>query len=341
MIKPVVHTNFALGSGKMPWSDWLWARSKPGNELPDPSGQTSSDSASPFALGAAQNTGTSNGSEQTKGGANDLHNEGPLGLSSKHARGSWESNLNSTDWSHYTSPQTIVASVLTTAATLALIRLYKTYLRRIPNVDYLKPGFFRHRSLYGYVTRVGDGDNFHLYHTPGGKLAGWGLLPWRRVQDIKKFKGKTLPVRIAGVDAPERAHWGNPEQPYGNEALEWLRSTLLHRYVRVYPYSRDQYGRMVASVHLRRWLVFRSDVGYDMLKKGWATVYEAKTGSEFGGKEEQYRAAEARAKQKKVGMWQEPGMLGKLLGKKETTESPREYKTRTAERDKIGREKEK
>ncbi|KAI7589612.1 hypothetical protein KC343_g18605, partial [Hortaea werneckii] len=133
----------------MPWSDWLWARSKPGNASPEPSGQTSSDSASPFALGAAQNTGTSNGSEQTKGGANDLHNEGPIGLSTKHARGSWESNLNSTDWSHYTSPQTIVASVLTTAATLALVRLYKTYLRRIPNVDYLKPGFFRHRSLYG------------------------------------------------------------------------------------------------------------------------------------------------------------------------------------------------
>ncbi|KAI7138544.1 hypothetical protein KC352_g30181, partial [Hortaea werneckii] len=172
LFQPVVHTNFALGSRKMPWSDWLWARSKPGNESPQPSGQTLSDPASPFALGAAHNTGTSNGSEQTKGGANDLHNEGPLGLSSKHARGSWESNLNSTDWSHYTSPQTIVASVLTTAATLALIRLYKTYLRRIPNVDYLKPGFFRHRSLYGYVTRVGDGDNFHLYHTPGGKLAG-------------------------------------------------------------------------------------------------------------------------------------------------------------------------
>ncbi|KAI7527116.1 SNase-domain-containing protein [Hortaea werneckii] len=343
--QPVVDTNFALVSHKMPWSDWLWARSKPSNGVPDPSDQPSSDPASPLALGAAKTTSTSNGLEQTKGrgkaSADGLHNESSLGLSSKSARGSWESNLNSTDWSHYTSPQTIVASILTTAATLALIRLYKTYLRRIPNVDYLKPGFFRHRSLYGYVTRVGDGDNFHLYHTPGGKLAGWGLLPWRRVQDIKKFKGKTLPVRIAGVDAPERAHWGNPEQPYGNEALEWLRSTLLHRYVRVYPYSRDQYGRMVASVHLRRWLVFRSDVGYEMLKKGWATVYEAKTGSEFGGKEEQYRAAEARAKQKKVGMWQEPGMLGKLLGKKETTESPREYKTRTTAHDKTARQKEK
>ncbi|KAI7471032.1 SNase-domain-containing protein [Hortaea werneckii] len=332
---------FALVSRKMPWSDWLWARSKPSNEVSDPSGQTSSDPASSFAVGATQSTSTSNGSEQTNGGGDGLYDETPSGLSSRLSRGSWESNLNSTDWSHYTSPQTIVASVLTTAATLALIRLYKTYLRRIPNVDYLKPGFFRHRSLYGYVTRVGDGDNFHLYHTPGGKLAGWGLLPWRRVQDIKKFKGKTLPVRIAGVDAPERAHWGNPEQPYGNEALEWLRSTLLHRYVRVYPYSRDQYGHMVASVHLRRWLVFRSDVGYDMLKKGWATVYEAKSGSEFGGKEEQYRAAEARAKQKKVGMWQEPGMLGKLLGKKETTESPREYKTRTAAQDKVGKVKEK
>ena len=33
--------------------------------------------------------------------------------------------------------------------------------------------------------------------------------------------------------------------------------------------------------------------------------------------------------------------LGKLLGKRETTESPREYKTRTAAQDKVGKVKEK
>jgi endonuclease YncB( thermonuclease family) len=57
-----------------------------------------------------------------------------------------------------------------------------------------------------------------------------------------------------------------------------------------------------------------------MLKVGLATVYEAKSGAEFGGLEEKYKAAEAKAKAKKRGIWS---------GKPEHFESPREYKTRT------------
>jgi len=58
-----------------------------------------------------------------------------------------------------------------------------------------------------------------------------------------------------------------------------------------------------------------------MLKAGLATVYEAKTGVEFGDFEEKYREAEAIAKRKKRGMWKE---------NPEEYESPRDYKTRTA-----------
>lgn len=244
---------------------------------------------------------------------------------------SWDDNLNSIDWSHYTSPRAIIPSVLLTGATLALIRLYKTYLRRIPNVGYLKPGLFRRRSLYGYVTSVGDADNFRLFHTPGGRLAGWGWLPGRRPDQIKKLKDKTIPIRLAGIDAPELAHFGKPAQPHSQEAIEWLRGAVLHRYVRAYPYRRDQYDRVVATAFVRRWLLFKTDVGLGMLKNGLATVYEAKTGAEFGEFEEKYRAEEVNAKKKKVGMWQRPGLLSRALGKKAPEfESPRDYKTRTA-----------
>lgn len=58
-----------------------------------------------------------------------------------------------------------------------------------------------------------------------------------------------------------------------------------------------------------------------MLKAGFATVYEANTGAEFGAFEEKYRTAEGKAKRSKVGMW---------AGKMEDYESPRDYKTRTA-----------
>lgn len=206
---------------------------------------------------------------------------------------------------------------------------------RIPNVDYITPNRLRGRSLYGYVSSVGDGDNFRLFHTPGGRLAGWGWFPGRQVKKMKKFQGKTVHVRIAGVDAPEMAHFGRPAQPYSQEALEWLKSFVLHKYVRVIPYRRDQYERVVCTVYRRRWGFFKSDVGLNMLKQGLATVYEAKFGSEFGGpeKEKVYRDTEARAKQKKIGMWQEQSLVGRMLGRKNTLESPREYKTRMQKED--------
>lgn len=58
-----------------------------------------------------------------------------------------------------------------------------------------------------------------------------------------------------------------------------------------------------------------------MLKAGLATVYEAKSGAEFGDLEQDYRSAEAAAKARRKGMW---------VASMNTFESPREYKTRTA-----------
>lgn len=66
-----------------------------------------------------------------------------------------------------------------------------------------------------------------------------------------------------------------------------------------------------------------------MLKSGLATVYEAKTGSEFGDFEQKYRNAEEKAKADKVGMWTKPTILERLRGEgSKVTESPREYKRR-------------
>ena len=56
-----------------------------------------------------------------------------------------------------------------------------------------------------------------------------------------------------------------------------------------------------------------------MLRKGLATVYEAKTGAEFGHLEDKYRKAERWAKLKRKGMW---------AGKKQDYESPGQYKAR-------------
>jgi endonuclease YncB( thermonuclease family) len=264
---------------------------------------------------------------------------------------SWNESLNATNWDQYREPRTIVPPLLAAGTAVGVYIFYRSYLRRLPGAAHITPGLFHRRGLLGKVTSVGDGDNFHMFHTPGGRLAGWGWL--RKVPSNRKsLKGRTvsllacciertlgyccaasqefldliesfrqISVRIAGIDAPECAHFGRPAQPYAAEALAFLRSYLCDRRVRAYIYRRDQYERVVASVFVRRPPFFfpRKDVGLEMLRQGLATTYEAKTGAEFGGPraEAVYRAAEARARRKRRGLWSLQGV-----------ESPRSYKDR-------------
>lgn len=104
---------------------------------------------------------------------------------------SWTDSLNKTDWQHYRDPQTWLPPAIAVGAALGFSAFYRSYLRRIPSTNHIRPNFFRKRSLLGKVTSVGDGDNFHLFHTPGGRLAGWGWL--RKVPSYRKeLKGKTV-----------------------------------------------------------------------------------------------------------------------------------------------------
>jgi len=126
-------------------------------------------------------------------------------------------------------------------------------------------------------------------------------------------------LRLAGIDAPEAAHFGRPAQPFSQEALDWLTSYVLGRRIRAYVYKQDQYGRIVATAYIWKGLL-RRDVGLQMIRSGLATVYEAKSGAEFGeGLESKYRKAEWLAKMKRKGMW---------ARKEGDFESPREYKAR-------------
>lgn len=233
----------------------------------------------------------------------------------------WTDTLNARDEGHYTDPRNAIPVLLLTATVLGSYSFYRSYLRRMPQATLIQPRFWRKRSLFGKVTKVGDGDGFRLFHMPGGRLAGWEWLPWRKVPERRAgLKDNTVSIRIAGIDAPEGAHFGRPAQPYSKEALDWLTDYILHRRVRAYIYRKDQFDRAVATVYVRRWLL-RRDVGYQMLKLGLATVYEAKTGVEFGpGLEKRYRRAEWWAKTRRKGLW--------AGTKQKDFETPREYKTR-------------
>lgn len=214
-------------------------------------------------------------------------------------------------------PLVVLYGVGTSLTVLSGYGLYLRYFKRIKRAIDVPSYYLKRVWMYGKVTSVGDGDNFHLYHLPGGVWGGWGWArPVPEVNQFRKLKGETVAVRLCGIDAPERSHFGKPAQPYSEEALNWLRDYILGRWVYVKPLSKDQYQRVVAKVVVLKWTGFK-DVSEQMLKAGLATIYEAKSGVEFDGKESVYRKRELKARSKGKGMW-----------KQKSIESPREYKNK-------------
>ena len=105
------------------------------------------------------------------------------------------STVSLTDWRAYLSPQVVLPTVVSTATVLTGRRLYKLYIRRIPAASRITSAFWRKRSLFGTVTSVGDGDGFRLFHTPGGRLTGWGWVPGRTVPSGKALKDQTVSLQ--------------------------------------------------------------------------------------------------------------------------------------------------
>lgn len=202
-------------------------------------------------------------------------------------------------------PQVILGSVVLTGTILTGYRVYNQNLKRIPSSYKIPQSYFKKRFMYGRVTSVGDGDNFHFYHLPGGRLAGWGWLRlYPKVNDFKGNKNQTIPVRLCGVDAPERSHFGKPAQPYSEELLIWLRNFILGQKLWVKPLSIDQYLRVVGKVVVWKWFPFGwRDVSSDMIRNGIGVVYEGVSSAEFDGKHSKYLKLEKAAKSKKKGLW--------------------------------------
>ena len=76
-------------------------------------------------------------------------------------------------------------------------------------------------------------------------------------------------MRIIAVDTPEVAKFGKSGQPLGEVAKSYVVEQLLSKRVRITPFSRDQYGRIVAQVSYG----LNDDVSSSLLRKGLASVY--------------------------------------------------------------------
>ncbi|GJJ79087.1 micrococcal nuclease [Entomortierella parvispora] len=211
----------------------------------------------------------------------------------------------------------LIASTVFGVSVMAVV-FYRTRLRRIPSAAYLTPNMLKgKRILKGKVTSVGDSDNFRFYHTPGGVLGGWGWLRHVPVAS-KELKDQTLHIRIAGVDAPEGAHFGMPAQPFSRESLEWLRKEIKGKTVTVQPFSKDRYDRVVAMAWYPRFLPFlpKKNISVEMLRVGFGQIYR-QAGSEYGDILDKLEKTEAKAKQQKIGIWSQKNMVSAAEHKKQ------------------------
>ncbi|OJD21456.1 hypothetical protein ACJ73_07205 [Blastomyces percursus] len=127
----------------------------------------------------------------------------------------WNASLAARDWAgDFKDPRNLIPTLLLTSGILFCVRIHRKYLRRIPIATSISPTYFHKRSIFGRVTSVGDGDNFRLFHTPGGRLAGWEWLPFRKVPTAKKeLKDRTIRSCLSALRAvlpyhphPSRRH---------------------------------------------------------------------------------------------------------------------------------------
>ncbi|KDN42183.1 SNase-domain-containing protein [Tilletiaria anomala UBC 951] len=230
----------------------------------------------------------------------------------------------------YVASTTPGIATISVMATLAASGLYWRYFRRIRNAEYLTPGVLRwRRVLVGRCTSVGDGDGFRLYHQPGLPFIRDYLYPIPTTPTA--LRNSTLSVRLAGADAPEAAHFGNPAQPYAKEALEYLKTLVLKRTVWLEVAHVDQYKRLVATPYVWNapYIFGRTNVSLRMIKEGLAVVYRS-GGASYGSAtwwhrlffkvstgEARLERAEEKARRLKKGIWSQKQF-----------ESPNDYKKR-------------
>jgi micrococcal nuclease len=159
-------------------------------------------------------------------------------------------------------------------------------------VDDIPADFFvEHKSIYGRVERVIDGDTIRISHCPT-----YFICPER---DSKKLYDSTIKVRMYGVDSPElqKKKSDPPSQPFAKEAKDFTSALTLDKTVELKLLKKDQYGRAISKVQAGS-----LDVSLGLVQKGLATMYRGK-GAEYDGNKQLLESLQITAQQNKVGIW--------------------------------------
>ena len=138
------------------------------------------------------------------------------------------------------------------------------------------------------------------------------------------LKEHTLAVRLYAIDAPETAKFGNPGQPFADEATKFVEEKLLRKRVSMKLLSKDKYGRALGAVSYQEnsFPLMKGkmvDISEELVTRGLAVVYR-QGGANYDGNVAKWNALENSAKKRKVGIWSQNAQSIQL---------PSDYKKKT------------
>lgn len=119
-----------------------------------------------------------------------------------------------------------------------------------------------YEKILAFVVKISDGDGLRVVHISKRRhrllyqlatsLFGytWGIRLIERwfayTISPKSISTTSLSIRLSGVDAPESASFGMPEQPFAAEAKQFLVDNVDKRFVELVLLKKDHYGRIVS-----------------------------------------------------------------------------------------------
>ena len=135
-------------------------------------------------------------------------------------------------------------------------------------------------TLTGRVVQVSDGDTINLL--------------------IEKKQER---IRLASIDAPETAHGSDrPGQPFGEASRKNLAQYVAGKTLTLTCFEKDHYGRHVCDIPVESTTANRLQV-----EQGMAWANQQAKGKFL--RDKSLPALEQTARQKKLGLWSEPGAV--------------------------------
>lgn len=112
--------------------------------------------------------------------------------------------------------------------------------------------------------------------------------------DILTVEREQVRIRLAGIDAPEKA------QPYGQRSKQKMSDLVFDKNAEVDFTKRDRYGRIIGKV-----MVNGRDASLGLLDAGLAWHYKKYAGEQSASDRATYANAEDAARSSRIGLWRD------------------------------------